>query len=187
MPSGLFFSALIRPGSVGATVVSHTLGTFSLTCATTKAGVSTFCVFDPHSRGRYDGATFFFFDNVSTVIVFFRSLLTNGIVPIATHSLCEQPPQPQLSGTLAICTFTPENPHSPDLAWLVQSSIQSSIENLALRAQIAELARQIENKRLKRTNKKDTKKLDSALGLEFTLESNESQGELLFVGVFLLS
>jgi hypothetical protein len=73
------------------------------------------------------------------------------------------------------------------LAWLVQSSIQSSIENLALRAQIAELARQIENKRLKRTNKKDTKKLDSALGLEFTLESNESQGELLFVGVFLLS
>jgi hypothetical protein len=32
----------------------------------------------------------------------------------------------------------------------------------------------------KEKKKKETKKLDSALGLEFTPESNESQGELLF-------
>ncbi|KAJ7778588.1 hypothetical protein DFH07DRAFT_765817 [Mycena maculata] len=168
-------SAINRRGFVGSAVIAHSSGTFTLICTTTTTGISTFCVFDPHSRGQYDGATFFFFDSISPMIGFLQSLLGTGTGPESPHSRSEQPLQPQLAGELTIYTFSPENPSASDLAFLTQSAILFSIENIALRV---ELARQMENAKLKRAKKRETRKLNStfsALGLEFEAGVDEDE------------
>lgn len=156
-------SALIRTNSIGSAVVVHPCGTFALICATPKAHGSTFCVFDPHCRGQYNGATFFLFSDINPAVQFLSSLLD----PQSSRS--EQPLQHHLSGELKVYNFTPKNPYSLDLAFLTQSVIQSGIENLALRSENEELARQLEVLNLRRARRKESRRLEravSALGLD---------------------
>ncbi|KAJ7452820.1 hypothetical protein FB451DRAFT_1520804 [Mycena latifolia] len=106
-----------------------------------KAGVSTFCVFDPHSKGHYT----------------------------ALSSVLEL--------RLKLCLFG--NLYSTDLAFLAQSTIQCGIENLALKAENAEMARQIEAIDKRRARRKENKKLEgafSALGLNVVSESYGESG-----------